>query len=106
MMIDETAVDLIEKCARLHIFASHRLCELDFNDFDQRMNTGTTSASISFAMRGFARFAENLTKCLQSLRHLYEDLSRKGIVCANEPEFRAYDVMLNLNDSNILRCVA
>jgi hypothetical protein len=44
-----------------------------------------------------------MTKCLQSLRHLYEDLSKKNIYCQNEAEFRAYDVILNLNDSNILR---
>uniref|UniRef100_A0A914WFJ6 PCI domain-containing protein n=1 Tax=Plectus sambesii TaxID=2011161 RepID=A0A914WFJ6_9BILA len=87
MMIDEIAVALIEKCARLHIFASHRLCEFDYNEFDQKMNT------------------ENLTKCLLSLRHLYEDLAKKDISCPNEAEFRAYDVMLNLNDSNILRQV-
>jgi hypothetical protein len=40
MIIDETAVDLIEKCTRLHIFASHHLCQLEFNEFDQKMNTG------------------------------------------------------------------
>lgn len=40
MMVNETAVTLIEQCVRLHIFASHRLCELNFNEFDQKMNTG------------------------------------------------------------------
>lgn len=42
MMVNETAVTLIEQCVRLHIFASHRLCELNFNEFDQKMNTGTS----------------------------------------------------------------
>ncbi|MFH4973591.1 hypothetical protein AB6A40_000300 [Gnathostoma spinigerum] len=85
MIVNETAVRLIEQCARLHIFAAHHLCELGFNEFDQRMNT------------------ENLTKCLQSLRHLYEDLGKRGVYCPNEAEFRAYDVLLSLTDSNILR---
>jgi hypothetical protein len=46
--------------------------------------------------------AENLSKCLQTLRHLYDDLAQKSIFCETEPEFRAYDVLLNLADSNVL----
>ncbi|VBB33225.1 unnamed protein product, partial [Acanthocheilonema viteae] len=85
MMVNETAVTLIEQCVRLHIFASHRLCELNFNEFDQKMNT------------------ENLSKSLQSLRYLYDDLAKKGIFYASEAEFRAYEIMLNLSDSNVFR---
>ncbi|KAM3721943.1 Germinal-center associated nuclear protein [Dirofilaria immitis] len=85
MMVNETAVTLIEQCVRLHIFASHRLCELNFNDFDQKMNT------------------ENLSKSLQSLRYLYGDLAKKGILYSSEAEFRAYEIMLNLSDSNVFR---
>uniref|UniRef100_A0A915Q7H0 SAC3/GANP/THP3 conserved domain-containing protein n=1 Tax=Setaria digitata TaxID=48799 RepID=A0A915Q7H0_9BILA len=85
MMVNETAVILIEQCVRLHIFASHRLCELNFNEFDQKMNT------------------ENLSKSLQSLRYLYDDLAKKGIFYPSEGEFRAYEIMLNLSDSNVFR---
>uniref|UniRef100_A0A0R3S1B7 SAC3_GANP domain-containing protein n=1 Tax=Elaeophora elaphi TaxID=1147741 RepID=A0A0R3S1B7_9BILA len=85
MMVNETAVSLIEQCVRLHIFASHRFCELNFNEFDQKMNT------------------ENLSKSLQSLRYLYDDLAKKGIFYASEAEFRAYEIMLNLSDSNVFR---
>ncbi|CAG9539692.1 unnamed protein product [Cercopithifilaria johnstoni] len=85
MMVNETAVILIEQCVRLHIFASHRLCELNFNEFDQKMNT------------------ENLSKSLQSLRYLYDDLAKKGIFYTSEAEFRAYEIMLNLSDSNVFR---
>ncbi|VDK81505.1 unnamed protein product [Litomosoides sigmodontis] len=85
MMVNETAVTLIEQCVRLHIFASHRLCELNFNEFDQKMNT------------------ENLSKSLQSLRYLYDDLAKKGIFYASEAEFRSYEIMLNLADSNVFR---
>jgi hypothetical protein len=45
---------------------------------------------------------ENLSKCLQTLRHLYDDLAQKSIYCDSESEFRAYDVLLNLADSNVL----
>ncbi|KZS21198.1 Germinal-center associated nuclear-like protein [Daphnia magna] len=54
-------------------------------DFDQKIND------------------ENLTKCLQTLKHMYYDLSVKNIFCANEAEFRSYDVLLHLNDGEILR---
>lgn len=54
-------------------------------DFDEQMNT------------------ENLSKCLQTLRHMYDDLARKSVFCASESEFRAYDTLLNLADSNVLR---
>uniref|UniRef100_A0A183CIJ8 PCI domain-containing protein n=1 Tax=Globodera pallida TaxID=36090 RepID=A0A183CIJ8_GLOPA len=83
MLNNEMAVDLVEKCARLHIFASFRLVELEAELFDHKMNT------------------ENLSKSLQTLRHMYDDLAKKQIFCANEPEFRAYDILLNLSDFNV-----
>ncbi|KAJ8021071.1 Germinal-center associated nuclear protein [Holothuria leucospilota] len=84
-LCDKTAVSLLEKCTRFHIFCAHRLCEEDLSAFDPKINS------------------ENLTKCLQSLKHLYDDLSDKDILCENEAEFRAYDVLLNLNQGDILR---
>lgn len=54
-------------------------------DFDQKIND------------------ENLTKCLQTLKHMYYDLSVKDIYCENEAEFRAYDILLHLNGGDILR---
>ncbi|KAK6057337.1 SAC3/GANP family protein, partial [Cooperia oncophora] len=74
-------------CARLHILCAYKLCHLGFDRFDQNMNT------------------ENLAKCLQSLRHLYEDLGLQGETFDTEAEFRGYDVMLHLHDSNIMRQV-
>lgn len=46
---------------------------------------------------------ENLVKCLQTLKHLYYDLSLRGQRCPNEPEFRAYDVLLSLNEGDTVR---
>ncbi|CAJ0580192.1 unnamed protein product, partial [Mesorhabditis spiculigera] len=83
-IIDSTAVMLTERCARFHLFAAYALCTLDIGQFDQNMNT------------------ENLGKSLQSLRHLYDDLRKKGIHCENESEFRAYDIMMHLHDTNTL----
>ncbi|XP_071946158.1 germinal-center associated nuclear protein-like [Antedon mediterranea] len=80
-----TAVDLVEKCARFHIYCAHRLCEAGTRAFDPKINN------------------ENLTKCLQSLKQFYSDLDEEGTVCPNEAEFRGYNVLLNLNQGDILR---
>lgn len=78
------SVELIEQCARFHIVCSERLCAEDASVFDKKINT------------------ENLTKCLQTLKYMYHDLRAKGVTCKNEPEFRAYVVLLNLNNGNFL----
>lgn len=80
----EESVELIEQCARFHIVCSERLCAEDASVFDKKINS------------------ENLTKCLQTLKYMYHDLRVKGITCENEPEFRAYVVLLNLNNGNFL----
>ncbi|CAI5449250.1 unnamed protein product [Caenorhabditis angaria] len=82
-MSDTLALELVERCTRLHILFGYILCDLEVDHFDQKMNN------------------ENLGKCLQTLRHLYEDFERRGIKCVNEPEFRSYDVMMHMNDSNV-----
>ncbi|KAF5270602.1 hypothetical protein FQA39_LY01340 [Lamprigera yunnana] len=78
------SVALIEQCARFHIHCSARLVAEDPSVFDQKINT------------------ENLTKCLQTLKYMYHDLHLKGESCSNEAEFRAYIILLNLNDGNFM----
>ncbi|RMC18329.1 hypothetical protein DUI87_04213 [Hirundo rustica rustica] len=78
-------VSLIEKCARFHIHCAHHLCEEPMSSFDAKINN------------------ENMTKCLQSLKEMYQDLANKGIYCKSEAEFRGYNVLLNLNKGDILR---
>lgn len=78
------SVTLVEQCARFHIHCSARLVEEDPSVFDQKINT------------------ENLTKSLQSLKYMYRDLRLENVACPNEAEFRAYVVLLNLNDGNFL----
>ncbi|RWS13837.1 germinal-center associated nuclear protein-like protein [Dinothrombium tinctorium] len=83
-LCDLTSVELLEKCTRFHIFCAHALCEEDLSNFDPKIND------------------ENLTKCLQSLKESYYDLSLKGIFTSNEAEFRCYDILLNLRDGDVL----
>ena len=77
-------VELVEQCARFHILSSERLCAEETSVFDPKINS------------------ENLTKCLQSLKYMYHDLREHGITCKNEPEFRAYIILLNLNDDTFI----
>ncbi|KAL4635621.1 germinal-center associated nuclear protein [Arapaima gigas] len=84
-LCDPLTVSLIEKCARFHIHCAHHLCQEPMMSFDAKINN------------------ENLTKCLQSLKEMYQDLATRGVYCPHEAEFRQYSVLLKLNDGDILR---
>lgn len=85
-LCDLVSVSLVEKCTRFHIFCSAALCEEDMAVFDPKINN------------------ENLTKCLQTLKEMYADLSSKqNVCCPSEAEFRAYMVLMRLNDGDTLR---
>ncbi|KAG8178014.1 hypothetical protein JTE90_011646 [Oedothorax gibbosus] len=86
-LCDVECVDILEKCARFHIFCAEALSEEDTATFDPKINN------------------ENLTKCLQTLKHMYHDLLTKGVQCPNEAEFRAYDILLSLSEGETLRLV-
>ncbi|XP_034417060.1 germinal-center associated nuclear protein [Cyclopterus lumpus] len=78
-------VSLIEKCTRFHVHCAHHLCEERLSTFDAKINN------------------ENMTKCLQSLKEMYQDLAMRQIYCPLEAEFRQYSVLLKLDDGDILR---
>ncbi|KAE8299602.1 Germinal-center associated nuclear protein [Larimichthys crocea] len=78
-------VSLIEKCTRFHVHCAHHLCEEHISSFDAKINN------------------ENMTKCLQSLKEMYQDLATRQTYCPREAEFRQYSVLLRLNDGDILR---
>ncbi|XP_066542369.1 germinal-center associated nuclear protein isoform X2 [Hoplias malabaricus] len=84
-LCDPTTVSLIEKCTRFHIHCAHHLCQEPMMSFDAKINN------------------ENMTKCLQSLKEMYQDLATKEVHCPHEAEFRQYNVLLKLNDGDILR---
>ncbi|XP_076016638.1 germinal-center associated nuclear protein [Genypterus blacodes] len=78
-------VSLIEKCTRFHVHCGHHLCEEPMSSFDAKIND------------------ENMTKCMQSLKEMYQDLALCNVYCSREAEFRQYNVLLKLNDGDILR---
>lgn len=84
-LCDLETVSLIEKCTRFHIHCAHYMCEEPLSSFDAKINN------------------ENLTKCLQTLKEMYHDLSKKGVHCPSEAEFRCYSILLSLDQGVILR---
>lgn len=82
-----SAVTIIEQCARFHIMCAHRLCDQACETFDFKINE------------------EQVKNCFQSLRQYYELTSSSASnlkPSAHEAEFRAYVILLNLSESNIL----
>ncbi|VVC86642.1 unnamed protein product [Leptidea sinapis] len=74
------SIHLVEMCARFHAHCAARLADLEHTQFDQKLNT------------------DNLTKCLQTLKHMYSDATAD--LKPNEAEFRGYIALLNLGDAN------
>ncbi|KAH9405517.1 Spectrin beta chain, non-erythrocytic 1 [Tyrophagus putrescentiae] len=83
-LISLDSVNLIEKCARFHIYCAYYLCEEELKNFDPKIND------------------ENLRNCLQTLKEFYFELGTRSIYCPNEAEFRSYDVVLNLQNGETL----
>ncbi|KAM9804598.1 germinal-center associated nuclear protein [Neosynchiropus ocellatus] len=77
-------VSLIEKCTRFHVHCAHHLSQESLSTFDPKINN------------------ENLTKCLQSLKEMYEDLKTHDVYCPQEAEFRQYSILIKLNDGDFL----
>ncbi len=79
------AADLYEQIARFHIAAEHRLCE------DPEFQTNHRQQNW-----------EQLNATLVSLREIYSDLARRGIVRECEAEFQGY-LLLTQMDGPILQ---
>ncbi|VEL25710.1 unnamed protein product [Protopolystoma xenopodis] len=97
-------VRVMEAIARFHVFCAARLVDQPVDAFDPRINS------------------ENLTQCLQTLKEMYDDLrvqasarlsgtvagrfqspSSVEIDCPFEPEFRAYSILMSLNEYSVLK---
>ncbi|VDO07779.1 unnamed protein product [Rodentolepis nana] len=85
-----TIVSIVEKITRFHIFCAARLVDQSLDAFDPRINS------------------ENLTQCLQTLKELYSDIQSSAgsnamvKLCPREAEFRAYMILMKLNECSVL----
>jgi hypothetical protein len=79
------AADLYEQIARFHIASEHRLCE------DPEYQTNHRQQNW-----------EQLNATLVSLREIYSDLARRGVVRECEAEFQAY-LLLTQMDGPVLQ---
>ena len=77
-------VHVVEQCARFHIICSERICAEGVAVFGPKINI------------------DNLKKCLQTLKYIHHDFREKSIKCVNEPEFRAYIILLNLHNGSFI----
>ncbi|KAF8441796.1 SAC3/GANP/Nin1/mts3/eIF-3 p25 family-domain-containing protein, partial [Kalaharituber pfeilii] len=78
-------IDCHERIARYHILCIHQLAHDDRFVLQQEM--------------------EQLQKTMTTLNELYDDARKDGIVCPNEPEFRAYQILLYIHDTESQRAV-
>uniref|UniRef100_A0A915MCR2 SAC3/GANP/THP3 conserved domain-containing protein n=1 Tax=Meloidogyne javanica TaxID=6303 RepID=A0A915MCR2_MELJA len=99
MLQSEMAVDLVEKCARLHIFSAFKLISLGTEHVNQEINSEMSSLNAASDHPAMAIAAYNT--CSHTLRQMYDDLAKMQRSCLNEPEFRSYDIILNLTDFNV-----
>ncbi|KAG7842653.1 hypothetical protein KL941_005029 [Ogataea angusta] len=79
------AIDCHEKICRIHILSSHVMAQANDPDYQQQQEI------------------EQFNNSLQSLTHMYDDVRSRGGKCPNEPEFRAYELISKLKDTELDR---
>ncbi|XP_046661157.1 uncharacterized protein LOC124354606 isoform X1 [Homalodisca vitripennis] len=83
-LCDMETVEIVEQCARFHICCYDHMWGADVSGFDDKINT------------------QNLIDCLQTLKHMYEDLAKHNVTCPNEPEFYSYLILLKLKSGDVM----
>ncbi|KAH3661851.1 hypothetical protein OGAPHI_006030 [Ogataea philodendri] len=79
------AIDCHEKICRIHILSSHVMAQANDPDYQQQQEI------------------EQFNNSLQSLTHMYDDVRSRGGRCPNEAEFRAYELISKLKDTELDR---
>lgn len=83
-LCDMETVKIVEQCARYHIVCYDHMWGADVSGFDDKLNT------------------QILNDCLQTLKHMYEDLAKQNITCPNEAEFYSYFILLKLKSGDVM----
>ena len=81
------SIDCHEKICRIHILSLHIMSGADDPDYQQQQEV------------------EQFNNSLQTLTHMYNDVRSRGGKCINEPEFRAYELISKIKDSELDRYI-
>lgn len=79
------SIDCHEKICRIHILSLHVMAGSNDPDYQQQQEV------------------EQLNNSLQTLTHMYDDVRSRGGFCPNEPEFRAYELISKIKDTELDR---
>ncbi|VEU20766.1 DEKNAAC101738 [Brettanomyces naardenensis] len=79
------SIDCHEKICRIHILSLHVMAGAHDPDYQQQQEV------------------EQFNNSLQTLTHMYDDVRSRGGVCPNEPEFRAYELISKIDDTELDR---
>lgn len=79
------SIDCHEKICRIHILSLHVMAGANDPDYQQHQEV------------------EQFNNSLQTLTHMYDDVRSRGGYCPNEPEFRAYELISKIKDTEIER---
>ena len=81
------SIDCHEKICRIHIMSLHVMSGANDPDYQQQQEV------------------EQFNNSLQTLTHMYDDVRSRGGFCPNEPEFRAYELISKMKDSELDRYI-
>jgi hypothetical protein len=79
------SIDCHEKICRIHILSLHVMAGANDPDYQQQQEV------------------EQFNNSLQTLTHMYDDVRSRGGVCPNEAEFRAYELISKMKDTELDR---
>lgn len=79
------SIDCHERICRIHILCLHVMAGANDPDYQQQQEI------------------EQLNNSMQTLTHMYDDVRSRGGFCANEAEFRAYELISKIDDTELDR---
>lgn len=98
------AVRLHEEMARFHILSGHRLCELEFAEFDPFQNTEQLRKVLQSLHEFYGDIRQTLNRTKQSsLQQVPHATTILQEALQNEAEFRAFQLLTHAEDQDVFR---
>lgn len=79
------SIDCHERICRIHVLSLHVMAAAHDPDYQQQQEI------------------EQFNNSLQTLTHMYDDVRSRGGICPNEAEFRAYELISKIDDTELDR---